>query len=202
MESEPVEPIETEEPIESGGSILKPRKKKVQVNLSEEERQRRRDNMNKIRAKRFENDAIRTEQKAKMEAEKLALREERQRIKIKEAEEKLKAVAEKKTEKLKKLKSAKPVAEQEEPMTLKKGTYVDLSTDEKVLAEYKKTKAQPKKKQNIKIINKMDSDDEGDTDNEISDEKIVIVNRLPKKKAEKKLPSAEPKKPEMICKFV
>lgn len=191
MEPEPVEHIETQEPIENSTSILKPRKKKVQVNLSEEERQRRRDNMNKIRAKRFENDAIRTEQKAKIEAEKLALREERQRIKIKEAEEKLNKVAEKKNEKLKKIKTAKP-EEKPDPKP------EPLASVPESVAEPKKSKPLPKKK-NIKIINKMDSDDE--TDNESGDEKIVIVNRLPKKKATEVKKSVA-QKLETICKFV
>jgi hypothetical protein len=202
MDTEDLEPVESIEsdPVENPNSILKPRKKRV-VNLSEEERKRRSENMKRVKAKQKEEGLVRQEAKALEEAKKLTLREERQKIKIENAKKMMEDLEQKKEKvvsKIKKTKTAKDV--EEEPLVLKKsGTLVDLSTDEKIKEAVKADKKKSAKK--IKIINKMDSDDD---DEESEGENIVIVNRMPKKKqvAEKKFPSAEPKKPDIICKFV
>jgi hypothetical protein len=228
LESEPInglsahsEPVENPNSVAlratnglSAHSVLKPRKKRV-VNLSEEERKRRSENMKRVKEKQKEDGLVRQEAKALEEAKKLALREERQKIKIESAKKMMQDLEQKKEKVVSKIKGKKkeengltahllPVGQQtkeEEPLALKKtGTYVDLRTDEKIIESVNADKKKKSAKK-IKIINKMDSDDD---DDESDGENIVIVNRMPKKKpvAEKKFPAAETKKPEIICKFV
>lgn len=68
----------------------------------------------------------------------------------------------------------------------------------------KQEKPEKKKEKKIKIINKMDSDDEEDDD----EDAIVIVNRIPKKKAAvAHAPAAKPAvvkpaEPRIVCRFV
>lgn len=54
----------------------------------------------------------------------------------------------------------------------------------------------PKKKKIIKIVNEPESDDDG------SEEEIVIVNRVQKNKSKAVAQPKVPTKPEIICKFV
>lgn len=54
----------------------------------------------------------------------------------------------------------------------------------------------PKKKKIIKIVNEPESDDDG------SEEEIVIVNRVQKNKSKAVAQPKAPPKPEIVCKFV
>ena len=193
-----IEPVEPVEPIEDNSkSILKPRVKRV-VNLSDEERERRRQNMLKIREKKMENAVKRQAEKAEQEAKKFALREERQKLKIEAAKQHIQTLEAKKEKVVSTIKRTKLPNMPDVPAMAKESV---ADPKHEVPSEKPAKKKSAKK---IKIINRMDSDDE--TDHESDDDTIVVVNKLPKKKSTatpaKKLPAAEPKKPDMLCKFV
>jgi len=203
-------------PVAPANSILKPRKK---INLSDEERQRRREHMMRLREARSERAKERAEFMAKVEEEKISAKLKREeekkrladerinvRLKIQEAQKKVADEKIRKLEEKKKGKSA--IAKTPVPPTPPVPPVAQAVMSAPSAPPAKKPKAKPKK--NIKIVNKMESDDEGETDEEEDGVggNIVIVNRLPKKSNYIPAPSASvaparaEKKIETVCRFV